>query len=129
MGLLDTFRTSISPKKSVVSNDQRIVNRHYQLLDQINAAHREKNYERTEKYCLEDVRIFPDFAKAYPKVYPNDHVLPRIPSFEILAKIYDKQGKYHELIEICKLALRYKLEDSTKGGFEARIQKAQKKIE
>ena len=68
MGLLDTFRTSISPKKSVVSNDQRIVNRHYQLLDQINAAYREKNYERTEKYCLEDVRIFPDFAKAYPKV-------------------------------------------------------------
>ena len=38
MGLLDTFRTSISPKKSVVSNDQRIVNRHYQLLDQINAV-------------------------------------------------------------------------------------------
>ena len=68
MGLLDTFRTSISPKKSVVSNDQRIVNRHYQLLDQINAAYREKNYERTEKYCLEDVRIW----LLYPSPSPRD---------------------------------------------------------
>lgn len=128
MGLLDIFKASISPKRSAVSNDQRIVDRHYKLLDQINAAYREKNYERAEKYCLEDVRLFPDFAKAYPKIYPNDHILPRITSFEILAKIYDKQGKYHKLIEICELALRYKLEDSTKGGFKARIQKAQKKI-
>lgn len=67
MGLLDTFRTSISQKKSVVSNDQRIVNRHYQLLDQINVAYREKNYERAEKYCLEECGYFQNSLKHIQK--------------------------------------------------------------
>ena len=129
MSLLDTFRTSISPKKSVVSNDQRIVNRHYQLLDQINAAYREKNYDLAARYCQEDIGLFPDFRKAYKKVHPDEYALPRIPSFEVLAKIYDKQGKYEELISVCELAIKYRQKDGTKGGYKARIEKAKKMLE
>lgn len=51
-----------------------------------------------------------------------------IPAFERLAIIYEKQGNVSEAIEICEMAIGYGLKDSTKGGFEGRLEKLQKKL-
>lgn len=109
--------------------------------------------ERCIKYCLEDIKIFPEFKKEYleeekarmlklanspftnkkeRKKYLKEAEAVtfnlRVPSFQRLAIIYEKQGKYEEAIEVCQLALNYGLQDSTKGGFENRIERLKKNI-
>jgi len=109
--------------------------------------------EQCIKYCLDDIKIFPEFKKEYldeerarklklansplidkkerekllDKTENNTFNL-QVPSFERLAIIYEKQGRYKEAIEICQLAISHGLKDSTKGGFEGRIERLQKKL-
>lgn len=56
-------------------------------------------------------------------------IKPRIPSFQQLAIIYEKQEKYAEAIDICKLAVKYQLNDGTKGGFTGRLSRLEKKLQ
>jgi tetratricopeptide (TPR) repeat protein len=109
--------------------------------------------ERCINYCLEDIKIFPEFKKEYleeekarmlklanspftnkkeRKKYLKEAEAVtfnlRVPSFQRLAIIYDNQGRYAEAIEICQLALDYGLQDGTKVGFEGRIEKLRKKV-
>jgi len=53
---------------------------------------------------------------------------PRFPSFQRLAIIYERLGKYDEAIKICEKALKYGLVDGTKSGFEGRIERLKKRI-
>ncbi|WHY63234.1 hypothetical protein [Cytobacillus firmus] len=82
-------------------------------------------------YCLKDIALFPKFEKAYIAEHTHRGVapkIPRIPSFQQLAIIYEKQGKYKQALQICKRASEFGLHDNTKGGFEGRINKLEKKI-
>ena len=54
--------------------------------------------------------------------------IPRITTFQRLAILYEKAGQYKEAIEICNLAIKYGLSDSAKGGYPARLQKLEKKL-
>lgn len=108
--------------------------------------------ERCIKYCLEDIKIFPEFKKEYLKEEKERYILLAnsplsnknerrkylkeaefitfnlfVPSFQRLAIIYENQGRYAEAIEVCNLALSYGLKDNTKGSFEGRIEKLKKK--
>jgi len=110
--------------------------------------------ERCIEYCLKDIKIFPDFKREYlseerarrvrlvesPFIDDKERQTRikevkdiafdlQIPSFHILATIYEEQGKYEEAIEICKLAINYGLKDSTENGYEERIARLTEKIE
>jgi len=78
-------------------------------------------------HCIADIEMYPEFKKEYSKIHPNyatdDGFNIRIPAFQRLAIIYEKQGEFQKAIEVCKLALSYGLDDGTKGGFEGRIAK------
>jgi hypothetical protein len=107
------------------------------------------------EYCKKDIEIFPKLReswvekeikeiKEYQKRFKNysfaddyeqrirDAVKRgidiRIPSFERLAIIYEKQAKFQEAAKICELAISYNLEDSKKNGFEDRFEKLNKKL-
>ena len=54
---------------------------------------------------------------------------PRCPSLSQLAIIYEKMGEYEKAIEISNIAASLNQTDGTKGGFEGRISKLQKKID
>lgn len=43
--------------------------------------------------------------------------IPRITTFQRLAILYEKAGQYKEAIEICYLAIKYGLTDSTRFLF------------
>lgn len=94
--------------------------------------------------CIKDIQITDKFLNELRKndlelrdeLYldnPNlknlekDFKLPRIPSFQRLAIIYENQGEYDKAIDICEKAIMFNLEDGTKMGFKGRIEKLTKK--
>lgn len=86
------------------------------------------NSEELDKcihFCKMDIKLLPDFLHAWQQKWTN---IPRIPSFERLAIIYEKQGNINEAIKVCEIAIQNHLKDSTKGSFEGRLSRLQKKI-
>jgi tetratricopeptide (TPR) repeat protein len=85
-------------------------------------------------FCLLDINSIEQFIALWHQQVkslgiPDDKIeTPRIPSFERLSIIYDKQGRFLEAIEICKKAIELNLQDSTKGGFSARLALLEKKL-
>lgn len=94
--------------------------------------HREtdpKNEERLIEICKLDIELFPKFRDAWFAQNPNYNFLPRIPSFQRLVQVYERRHQLQDAIDICLLAIKYGLDDGTKGGFEGRLIKLQKKLE
>lgn len=116
------------------------MDRHFALIE---ALKMEKNPERQEKICLEDIALVADFNREWINTAEkeasilglkgtarkNHMALPRsYPAFKKLAVIYEKAGKYDEAIEVCKKAIAagYK-QDGTEGGMTARVKKLKEK--
>lgn len=78
------------------------------------------------QYCKEDIDLFPQL---HPLFMADLGSVPRIPAFQRLAMMYDHKGEYQKAIEICDLGIKYGLEDGTQGGFVARKERLQKKLE
>lgn len=80
-------------------------------------------------YCIKDIEIVDGIEQEWFQHYSmREEVKPPIPSFKRLAIIFEKQGKLDEAIEVCERAVKYKLDDGTKGGFEGRIRKLKKNL-
>lgn len=109
------------------------------------------------EYCKRDIALFPKFrsawladerardlfglamafqygdkreiAKKTKAVTSRKRFDVRIPSFQQLAIIYEKQGNIMEALEVAREATAYKLSDGTEGGFAGRIARLEKKLE
>lgn len=86
---------------------------------------RDDGIKKTVSYCMRDIELYPCYSKLFIKEYGS---VPRIVTFQRLAILLEKQGAYDEAIKVCRMALQYGLHDSTKGGYEARIKKLEKKL-
>lgn len=117
--------------KSLQSIDVNPIDRHFTYLSLIRMYYSQRNIlpnavDECVKYCIEDISHLEEFLKAWKKeeirigIPENQILFPLIPSLERLTIIYEKQGKIKEAIEICNIAIKHSLIDSTKGGFEAR---------
>jgi tetratricopeptide (TPR) repeat protein len=73
------------------------------------------------EYCRRDIGLTPAFLEEFD-------VVPRIPSFKRLAIIYETDERYDEAISVCDRALELELDDGTKGGFEGRRDRIQRKL-
>lgn len=102
------------------------MDRHFALLDDLK---QEKNPDKQEKICLEDIGLADRFNQEW--LQQHGKPLPKsYPSFKKLAVIYEKAGKFDEAIEVCKKAIAagYK-QDGTQGGMAARVRKLKEKKE
>ena len=54
--------------------------------------------------------------------------MPRITTFQRLVIAYEKKERYQDAIDVCNKALEYNLSDGTKGGYEGRKSKLEKKL-
>ncbi|RFU66718.1 tetratricopeptide repeat protein [Peribacillus glennii] len=81
--------------------------------------------EKCIEYCKKDIEIYPQFIQEYMK---ESNVEPRVPAFQQLAIIYEKQGKYQAAIEVSQLAIKYSQRDTTKSGYEGRIERLTRKM-
>ena len=80
--------------------------------------------ERCIDYCIKDIKLWKKIEK--DKFFAN--YVTTIPSFQRLAIIYEKGGKYKEAIEVSKLALSYQTV-ANHDGFSKRIERLSKKLE
>ena len=76
-------------------------------------------------FCIKDIEMFPQYSYIMKQEFGS---IPRINTFQRLAIIYEKNKQYKEAIQICELAIKYELIDSTKGGYIARLEKLKKKL-
>jgi len=79
--------------------------------------------------CENDIELFPQFIVAFRNSvnppYPET-LIPSIPSFRYLCRVYEKIGMIDQAIRICELAIKYGVDDNTKGGFEGRLDRLKK---
>ncbi len=54
-------------------------------------------------------------------------VLPRVPTFQLLATVYTEDGEYEKAIEVCDEAIGFGLHDGTKGDYQAKMERIKKK--
>lgn len=111
-------------------NASDIIDQHFylQLIAEIYYIQRESRViakQLCEKYCLNDIDHFPQYRTQLEKEF---HTLPHIKTFQRLVIMYEKDHNYEAAKNICLLAIKYGLRDSTTGGFEARLQKIEKKL-
>ena len=116
--------------KALKTKDDTLQYQHltYNALIRLYYKLRDKRKDALEKciyYCKEDIKILPDFLKQEKKEYG---AVPTCTSVIQLAIIYEKKCEYQKAIDICNFAIKYELEDKTKGGFLKRIEKLKKKI-
>ena len=107
------------------------VDKHFYLMGAADCYYKQRTAREdalalAEKYHMMDVKLFPQYKG--PLVKDMGGILPRIPSFQQLAIMYEKAGRYQDAIDICKLAMKYGLTDTTKGGYAGRLEKLQKKL-
>lgn len=81
--------------------------------------------ELTIKFCLKDIDMFPNYVELMRKEFDT---IPRITTFQRLVIFYEKNEQYDKAIDICNLAIKYELTDSTKGGYLSRLEKLKKKL-
>ena len=125
--------------KALKTNNYNPMSRHFTYLSLIELYYKQRDIrpdavDNCVKYCKEDIKYLDKFLNAWKMeeislgISENEIRYPRIPSLERLTIIYEKQGNIKEAIEICNIAIKHGLRDSTKGGFEARLTKLQKKL-
>lgn len=108
---------------------QKYTDRHYELLNdeklEYAAALKTGDFSRVIALCKEDFAIAPVLVDYFLADFGK---LPHYPAFELLAKIYEKQGNFEEACFVCQRAivLGY-TEDGTKGGMRGRLEKLLKR--
>ena len=81
--------------------------------------------DKVIEFCKEDIALFPHISNEMIKKYGS---VPRISTFQTLAMAYEKKQMYSEAIDVCQLALNYGQQDTTKGGYDGRIERLKKKL-
>lgn len=89
---------------------------------------REDAIERCIECCKADIDSIDEFHQELQEEN-EDASLPRIPAFKRLAIIYERQGEFEKALEVCEEAIQRSLSDGTQGGFEARRERIENKMD
>ena len=118
--------------EALETKDDNVIDRHFTYNSLIDLYYKQREsspdaIEKCIKYCVEDISILEDFLQAF-KIEYGDPTPPVIPSIKRLIIIYEKLGNFEEGINLCGMAQELSLSDTTKGGFEGRQVKLEKKL-
>jgi len=106
-----------------------LVDRHFLLMNIVSLAYKRRDDAETRRLCREvgllHVQEFAVIAPALKQEMCG--ILPRVPTFETLAKLFAEEGEYQLAIQICEEALAFDLRDGTKGDYSGRIARLRKK--
>lgn len=77
-------------------------------------------------YFERDVGLFPEYKDDLLRLGRGK--MPMVTSFQRLAMCYEKRERYQDAIYICQQALEHGLRETTKTGFQGRINRLMKKM-
>ena len=120
--------------------DHPSVKRHYYYTGQIVTLYKKRDkrgvLKRIISYCKKDIATIEEFIPWYRRMrssWKQAPLIPSMPSFEKLAIIYEKQGKYEEAIKLSEYAIKLGLHDPKKchapKNYPNRIKRLRKKIQ
>ena len=105
------------------------VKKHFQYQLIVDQTYQRRKDPEMRNACedigLKHISKFDAIAPHLKKEFDNK--LPQVLTFKHLPTILSEDGDHDQAIEICKKAISYKLKDGTKGGFQARIKRIEKK--
>lgn len=129
----DFIKTEDYLLNQVLENSENPIDLHftYNKLIRLYYKFRGTRPDATKKclvFCGYDIELFPIFEKAYKSTDYYSNVMPVIPSFKYSVMLHEQLGWYDDAIHFCTLAIHYSIDDGTKGGFKARLEKLRKKV-
>lgn len=108
------------------TNDPLARHRLYQHI--VEQSYRQRNDSRGEAalmfYAAAHIKEF-DAIKG-PLKKQNGGKLPQVATFKQYSAALTERGQYAQAIEVCEQAVKYKLKDGTKSGYEGRIERIKK---
>lgn len=105
------------------------IDRHHLLQGIVGLTYKERARPEMRALCLETASLhLSEFAEIAP-VLASDFggLLPRVPTFAILATLLVEDARFDEAVAVCEQAIQLGLHDGTKGDFPARIERIRKK--
>lgn len=104
-------------------------NRHHLLQSIVTESYKLRKEDKFRNICIKFSKIHLDeFSVIAPHLINNfNTTLPRVTTFQYYATLLTEIGEYDEAIKICEMAITFSLDDGTKGGYENRIEKINKK--
>ena len=109
--------------------ETNLIDRHFLLMNTVVLAYKKRDDPAMRRLCREvGILHVEEFAVIAPALRQEmGGFLPRVPTFETLAKLFAEEGEYQRAIEICEKAQAFGLRDGTKGDYPGRIARLRKK--
>jgi hypothetical protein len=107
------------------------IDRHFLLLNIVTQTYKQRAAPEMAEACL---RVGQTHVAEFPQLVPylmqefHDQ-LTRVPTFEHYATVLVERDRFSEAIQVCEAAIRFGLQDGTKGGYEGRIVRIKKQQE
>lgn len=119
---------------AAVSYRTNPVDRHFLLQDIVGLAYKQRTDPEMRALCRQysqmHIAEFPMLAAPLRGMVGG--FLPSVPTFKHYATVLTEDGEYERAIEICRLAIKYKVDevisDGTKSGYAGRIARIEKKM-
>lgn len=124
------FSGDLNQMLNVTELKTTLINRHFLLQAIVSESYKLRKEEKyknisinfSEKYIDE----FPQFIQPLKTKFGES--LPRISVFQNYSTLLMELGEYEKAIKACEFAISYDLKDGTKGGFQDRILRINKKM-
>jgi hypothetical protein len=125
-----TSSNNLDKMLSVTELETTPQNRHYLLQSIVAQTYKLRTEEKYKAICIEfSEKHLKEFSVMAPKLTDKNNTgLPRVSTFQHYSTLLTELGEFEKAISVCELAISFGLDDGTKGGYESRIERINKKI-
>jgi hypothetical protein len=125
-----TFSGDLNQMLNVTELKTSLINRHFLLQTIVSESYKLRKEEKYKNICInfseKYIEEFLQFLQPLKTEFGEN--LPRISIFKNYSTLLTELGEYEKAIKTCEFAISYNLKDGTKGGFEDRIMRINKKM-
>jgi hypothetical protein len=117
-------------KLKAIEIEKNVIDRHFlmqEIVSQTYTLRKEESYKNlfltfSEKHLAEFDEIYKSLKKEF------EGFTPKVTTFQYYSTLLTELEEYEKAIKVCEMAISYKLDDGTKGGYNGRIERIKKKM-
>ena len=121
-------RGDLDTRIKALSTRTNLIDRHHLLMSIVREAYKNRKQSHMVQLCaLVSELHLSEFSGIAPALRKDGgEQLPRVTTFQFYATLLSEQGRVSRAIEVCEMAIKFGLQDSTKSGFIGRIGRIQR---